>query len=155
MTRFSKSDGGSSRERSPRRSSGRDTFTKFEDRDTSRGRPRSGGRDSGRSYGGRDSGRSFGGRSSGGREGGRGFGGRGNSDLEMHRITCDECGRQSEVPFKPTSSKPVYCSDCFKKHDNKGGSGSRDGGRSNGGSSRTLDEINSKLDKIMKAMDLN
>ena len=76
------------------------------------------------------------------------FGGNSMGDREMHKATCADCGKECEVPFKPTSSKPIYCSDCFKKHDGKGG-------RSNdGGSSKVLDEINSKLDKIMKAMDL-
>jgi CxxC-x17-CxxC domain-containing protein len=30
-------------------------------------------------------------------------------------INCADCGRASEVPFKPTSNKPVYCDKCFKK----------------------------------------
>ena len=34
---------------------------------------------------------------------------------EMFRATCDECGKQTEVPFQPTSGKPLYCSDCFEK----------------------------------------
>ena len=33
----------------------------------------------------------------------------------MHRVTCDKCGQSCEVPFKPTSGKPVFCSDCFRK----------------------------------------
>lgn len=36
---------------------------------------------------------------------------------EMHKAVCDECGRDCEVPFEPTSGKPVYCSDCFEKKD--------------------------------------
>ena len=27
--------------------------------------------------------------------------------------TCSSCGREAQVPFRPTGSKPVYCSDCF------------------------------------------
>jgi len=34
---------------------------------------------------------------------------------EMHPITCASCGKAAEVPFKPSTDKPVYCSDCFKK----------------------------------------
>ncbi len=119
------------RDKSRGRSSGRsrDSFTKFEDRDRSRGR--------GSSRGGRSGGRDF------GRSGGR------SRELDMHRVICDECGKSCEVPFKPTSSKPIYCSDCFKKHDSKGGSGRSEG------SSKVLDEINRKLDKIMEAMDLD
>jgi CxxC-x17-CxxC domain-containing protein len=32
---------------------------------------------------------------------------------EMHRAVCSDCGKACEVPFKPTGSKPVLCSDCF------------------------------------------
>jgi len=56
--------------------------------------------------------RSGGGRSFGPR---RDFGGRGGGDREMHRAICSNCGKECEVPFKPTGSKPVYCSDCFEK----------------------------------------
>lgn len=28
--------------------------------------------------------------------------------------TCAECGRQTEVPFKPTEGRPVFCRDCFQ-----------------------------------------
>ena len=32
---------------------------------------------------------------------------------EMFPATCSSCGQETEVPFKPTSGKPVYCSACF------------------------------------------
>jgi len=35
---------------------------------------------------------------------------------EMTEVTCSECGKQTQVPFKPDGSRPVYCSDCYKKH---------------------------------------
>ena len=25
-------------------------------------------------------------------------------------------GQETQVPFRPTSGKPVYCSDCFQNH---------------------------------------
>jgi CxxC-x17-CxxC domain-containing protein len=31
----------------------------------------------------------------------------------MFAATCSSCGREAQVPFQPTGSKPVYCSDCF------------------------------------------
>jgi CxxC-x17-CxxC domain-containing protein len=31
----------------------------------------------------------------------------------MYSATCASCGREAKVPFQPTGSKPVYCSDCF------------------------------------------
>jgi CxxC-x17-CxxC domain-containing protein len=35
---------------------------------------------------------------------------------EMHKIKCSDCGAESEVPFKPTEGRPVYCRGCFDKH---------------------------------------
>lgn len=37
-------------------------------------------------------------------------------DREMHKITCADCGKEAEVPFKPTKDRPVYCQECFRKH---------------------------------------
>lgn len=34
---------------------------------------------------------------------------------EMHQAKCSECGKDCEVPFKPTEGRPVYCRDCFSK----------------------------------------
>ncbi|MCJ7576663.1 MAG: zinc-ribbon domain containing protein [Dehalococcoidia bacterium] len=34
---------------------------------------------------------------------------------QMFPATCAECGKETQVPFAPTSGKPVYCSDCYKK----------------------------------------
>ena len=44
----------------------------------------------------------------------------------MHRAICDECGKECEVPFKPTAGKPVLCSDCFRNR-------RKDSGRFNSG----------------------
>lgn len=38
----------------------------------------------------------------------------------LHRATCNNCGIECEVPFKPTGSKPVYCSNCFDRDQNEG-----------------------------------
>lgn len=35
---------------------------------------------------------------------------------EMSKATCSDCGKECEVPFKPTDGKPVYCRDCYQKH---------------------------------------
>ncbi len=60
-------------------------------------------------------------RSFGGRDGGnRSFGGNnrkfGNNDRprEMHKATCSDCGKECEVPFKPSGDKPVRCRECFQ-----------------------------------------
>ncbi|NHJ86067.1 MAG: DNA-directed RNA polymerase [Asgard group archaeon] len=34
---------------------------------------------------------------------------------EMHKVTCSECGKETEVPFKPDEERPVYCRDCYQK----------------------------------------
>ena len=34
---------------------------------------------------------------------------------EMHKATCAECGKECEVPFKPTEGRPVFCKDCYAK----------------------------------------
>jgi CxxC-x17-CxxC domain-containing protein len=58
---------------------------------------------------------SGGGYSSGGYSGGSSDrGGYSNAPREMHAATCSECGKQTEVPFAPTSGKPVYCRECFQ-----------------------------------------
>ena len=36
---------------------------------------------------------------------------------QMYPAVCDECGQECEVPFKPTSGKPILCSNCFKGND--------------------------------------
>ena len=53
---------------------------------------------------------SGGGYSSGGYSSGGGYD---RGPREMHSATCANCGREALVPFRPTGSKPVYCSDCF------------------------------------------
>ena len=35
---------------------------------------------------------------------------------EVTKVTCSDCGKVCEVPFKPTAGRPVYCRDCFSKH---------------------------------------
>ncbi|HLD57392.1 MAG TPA: CxxC-x17-CxxC domain-containing protein [archaeon] len=50
--------------------------------------------------------------------GGGGFGGRRSfgGPREMHDAVCSDCGQQTQVPFKPSGDRPVYCRDCFQKH---------------------------------------
>ena len=43
-----------------------------------------------------------------------GGGGYERAPREMFSATCSNCGREAQVPFRPTSGKPVYCSDCFR-----------------------------------------
>ena len=50
----------------------------------------------------------------GGGGGGGGYGERERGPREMFSATCSNCGKEAMVPFRPTSGKPVYCSDCFR-----------------------------------------
>ena len=50
----------------------------------------------------------------GGGGGGGGYGDRDRGPREMFSATCSSCGKDAQVPFRPTSGKPVYCSDCFR-----------------------------------------
>ncbi|HUF06251.1 MAG TPA: zinc-ribbon domain containing protein [Candidatus Binatia bacterium] len=43
-----------------------------------------------------------------------GDGGFSRGPREMHDATCARCGNQTQVPFRPTGARPVYCSDCFR-----------------------------------------
>lgn len=49
-----------------------------------------------------------------------GFGGNRESDrpVEMHQVVCGKCGKDCEVPFRPTNDRPVYCSNCFENNRN-------------------------------------
>src|SRR4051794_29486211 len=83
---------------------------------------------SGGGYGGYSAGGAYsaggysgGGSSRGGNGGGYGGGGGGGGGYsadrgprEMFDATCSNCGQPARVPFRPTSGKPVYCSDCFR-----------------------------------------
>ncbi|SFM40817.1 CxxC-x17-CxxC domain-containing protein [Methanolobus profundi] len=51
------------------------------------------------------------------RGGGGGGGFRSNNGpREMHKTTCSDCKQETEVPFKPSGDRPVYCRECFQKH---------------------------------------
>lgn len=32
---------------------------------------------------------------------------------QMFDITCSECNKPAQVPFKPTEGRPVYCRECY------------------------------------------
>ncbi|MEK6899039.1 MAG: CxxC-x17-CxxC domain-containing protein [Nanoarchaeota archaeon] len=107
---------------------------------------------------GRGGGFNRGGRSGGFSRGGdRGGFGRDSRPMEMHTAICSNCKKECQVPFKPTGSKPVFCSDCFRQE----GGNNRSEGRSaprrsegfsapaNAVSNEQIKQINAKLDKIL------
>ncbi len=77
-----------------------------------------GGGGGGRSYGGGGGGGGYGAPRSGGYGGGGGGRGGPRGDRpprEMHDAVCATCGKPTQVPFKPSGDRPVYCRDCFKR----------------------------------------
>ncbi len=112
---------------------------------------RSGGRSEGRgNFRGRSSGRRFEGdfEERGGFEDRRGGGGRfERRSPEMHDVVCAKCGKDCQVPFKPTTDKPVFCSDCFKKND------APRGDRGSGVTAEQFNKLNAKVDKILEILE--
>ncbi|MBP2646026.1 MAG: putative zinc-binding protein [Firmicutes bacterium] len=39
---------------------------------------------------------------------------RASSQREMVTVVCNSCGQETQVPFNPTSGRPVYCRECFQ-----------------------------------------
>jgi len=57
------------------------------------------------------------------REGGSSYGGGYRSaPREMFPVVCAQCGKNTEVPFQPTSDRPVYCRDCYDRRQGSGSS---------------------------------
>ena len=40
----------------------------------------------------------------------------GRGERQMFSVICDECGATTQVPFQPRGDRPVYCHDCYAKH---------------------------------------
>jgi CxxC-x17-CxxC domain-containing protein len=34
---------------------------------------------------------------------------------QLYNVKCAMCGKQAQVPFKPSGDRPVYCRDCYMK----------------------------------------
>jgi CxxC-x17-CxxC domain-containing protein len=43
-------------------------------------------------------------------------GGSNRAPREMHDVICANCGAETQVPFRPSSDRPVYCRDCFNQN---------------------------------------
>lgn len=93
---------------------------------------------------------SFGDRKSfGGRD--RGFS-REKPRPEMHDALCDKCGKNCQVPFKPTEGKPVLCSDCFRAQGNTH-SNFENRNSSSGISQEQFNKLEAKIDKILEILE--
>lgn len=60
-------------------------------------------------------------------------GGYGQSNKTMYPAVCSSCGKDTMVPFQPTSGRPVLCRDCFQASKGGGGGGGGDRGYGGGG----------------------
>ena len=98
-------------------------------------------------------------------------GGRGDRPTEMHDAVCNSCGKDCQVPFRPTGDKPVFCRDCFSKQGGgrelgrqageRGSTGathsmaptmsqrSNDNSANTGELKRQIEQVSNKLDKLM------
>lgn len=38
---------------------------------------------------------------------------------EMHDVICAACGVKTQVPFRPSNDRPVYCRDCFSQNNRR------------------------------------
>jgi len=41
---------------------------------------------------------------------------------QLYNVKCAKCGKETQVPFKPSGDRPVYCRDCYMEQ-RKGGMG--------------------------------
>jgi len=94
----------------------------------------------------------------------RSFGGDRGADRQMFKAICSNCGKECEVPFKPTGSKPVYCRDCFRtmggptsrRTDDRGSRKPNFDSSSRSSSypqyKEQFETLNTKLDKILKLL---
>jgi CxxC-x17-CxxC domain-containing protein len=55
------------------------------------------------------------------RKGGGGASPEQSPSRQLFATVCTECGKDTQVPFKPTAGKPVYCRECFQKRGTRTG----------------------------------
>src|SRR5690606_24971361 len=39
-----------------------------------------------------------------------------NEPKKLYKANCYECGKETEITFKPDGIRPVYCQSCFQKN---------------------------------------
>lgn len=79
---------------------------------------------------------------------------------QMYQAICANCGKQCEVPFRPTGNKPVLCRECFQNNRSSDLRRSeqkvfdkprfdRENNQNRQNYQVQFDELNAKLDKIL------
>jgi len=80
----------------------------------------------------------------------------------MFKTVCSKCGKECEVPFRPSGDRPVFCSECFQNSRGQNNSRNfqdrglkssfREPVENRSQNNEQLGEINRKLDKIMEIL---
>jgi len=81
----------------------------------------------------------------------------------MHKTICSNCGKDCEVPFKPSGEKPVYCNECFDKKGRDSGSRRFESRITKGNNfefrgndqpqnNDQFNQLNAKIDKILSIL---
>lgn len=78
---------------------------------------------------------------------------RSNDLRQMFEAVCDNCGKDCKIPFRPTSGRPVYCSNCFEKGNNEPRNNSQSQLREQPNSNQDFQNLNNKLDRILKILE--
>ncbi|MDX9970284.1 MAG: hypothetical protein RBS56_00030 [Candidatus Gracilibacteria bacterium] len=78
-------------------------------------------------------------------------------DKKRYPAVCCECGRDFELPFRPSSDRAVYCSDCFegKRDENdfpRGGKGAEEEADFAEYFEEKFAELNAKLDAVVRLL---
>lgn len=63
-----------------------------------------------------------------------------SEDRATFDAVCADCGNNCKVPFRPSNDKPVFCKNCF-------------GDKKTVGAKDKFEELNVKLDKILKLLE--
>ena len=82
---------------------------------------------------------------------------RNDGNRQMYSAVCASCGKNCEVPFRPTGDKPIYCSKCFEAVGSSRSTGFKNITKPDDGLSKSdiaiikdqLIGINKKLEKIL------
>jgi CxxC-x17-CxxC domain-containing protein len=56
-----------------------------------------------------------------------------SSERTFTRVICADCSKECEIPFKPSTDRPVYCRECFPKHKKDNVPGKRPAGKRHAG----------------------
>ena len=70
-------------------------------------------------------------------------------DKRMFDAICDKCGKNFELPFRPTGDKAVYCNECF---DRSGNSPNKSNDRAVNQYKEQFNILNTKLDRIIRGL---